>query len=130
MSKPRNQTLSRLYIIPQLHLLCADECVLTCVCICLIVYAGGFGKAKGHLLFVEAVFVCLHWQMDGVCGQRAQLEADCVSATDVVDLEKKRYNTLKKQFVPLFCCTSEQEQSRQIYFPTVTDHVVLRGSRV
>lgn len=54
-----------------------------------IVYAGGFGKAKGHLVFVEAVFVCLLWQ-DGwcVCGQWAQLEADCVSATDTEDLEK------------------------------------------
>lgn len=42
------------------------ECVLTCLCRCQIVYAGGFGKVKGHLMFVEAVFVCLHWQMDCV----------------------------------------------------------------
>lgn len=30
-------------------------------------YAGGFGNVKGHMGFVEAGFVCLHWQMDGVC---------------------------------------------------------------
>lgn len=54
------------------------------------VYAGGFGEVKGHLMFVEAVCVltladgwCVH-----VCGQWAQLEADCVSATDAEDLEK------------------------------------------
>lgn len=38
-------------------------CSLVFDCVC----ADGFGKVKGHLMFVEAVFVCLHWQMDGVC---------------------------------------------------------------
>lgn len=54
-------------------------CSLVFDCLC----ADGFGGGKGHLVFAEAVFVCLHWQMDGVCveayvcGQRAQLEAHC-----------------------------------------------------
>lgn len=39
-------------------------------------------EVKGHVMFVEAVFLLLHRQMDGVCvgGQWAQLENDCESA--------------------------------------------------
>lgn len=51
-----------------------------CVCWCPIVYAGGFGTVKGHWVFVEAVFVCFHWQMDGACVW-AHLEVCCHCAT-------------------------------------------------
>lgn len=29
--------------------------------------ADGFGKVNGHVMFAQAVFVCFHWQMDGMC---------------------------------------------------------------
>lgn len=80
-------------------------------------YAGGFGKAKGHLMFVEAVFVCLHWQMDGVCGQRAQLGADCVSATDTEDL-KKAVQYIKKHCLSPFSTAQESEsKADRFIFP-------------
>ena len=88
---------------------------------CLLVFVGvrlcmqvALEEAKGHLMFVEAVFVCLHWQMDGVSGQRAQLGADCVSATDTAD-QRKQYNAYKNTVCPPFLL-HKWARAEQTYF--------------
>lgn len=57
--------------------------VFDCVCVCVCACTNGFGKVKGHLMFVEST-VCVLTLADGwcrvlayVCGQWAQMEDNC-----------------------------------------------------
>lgn len=72
--------------------------VFDCVCVCVCACTNGFGKVKGHLMFVESTF-CVFTLADGwccvlayVCGQWAQMEDNCVSATNTQGQWKTVWN--------------------------------------
>lgn len=96
------------------------------VLIVVFVYTEGWGKVKDHVIFVEALFICSHWQMDGlcvcVCGQRAQLAAGCHSVTHPENTRP-----------PILCfCVSQSgadhmdsSSTMLIFFSTVSAHHLL-----